>query len=79
MPFKVGILTSRDLALEVPQKELKSYNARFVWVPELERGYRGDGGGICGESGSRVHRYTRILDFEGRHRVVTGAREGSEG
>ena len=25
----------RDLSLEVPQKELESLNARFVWVPEL--------------------------------------------
>jgi hypothetical protein len=26
----------RDLSLEVPQKELESLNARFVWIPELE-------------------------------------------
>ena len=51
LPFKVGILTSRDLALEVPQKELKSYNARFVWVPELERG---DIVGMVGEYAAKA-------------------------
>ena len=30
------VLDKRDLSLEVPQKELKSLNARFVWIPELE-------------------------------------------
>ena len=35
--LKLHIFGGRDLSLEVPQKELESLNARFVWVPELER------------------------------------------
>jgi len=34
---KFGVLDGRDLSLEVPQKELESLNARFVWIPELEK------------------------------------------
>ena len=37
LPLIVGLLNNRDLSLEVPQKELESFNARFVWVPELEK------------------------------------------
>ena len=37
LPFKVGVLTKRDLSLEVPQEELESHNSRFVWIPELEK------------------------------------------
>lgn len=33
----LGVLDGRDLSLEVPQKELESLNARFVWIPELEK------------------------------------------
>ena len=36
LPTAVGILTNRDLSLEVPQKDLRRYNSRFVWIPELE-------------------------------------------
>ena len=36
LPLKTGILTNRDLSLEVPQEELGSFNSRFVWIPELE-------------------------------------------
>ena len=36
--MRAGIVSDgRDLSLEVPQKELESLNARFVWVPELEK------------------------------------------
>ena len=35
--LKLGVTSGRDLSLEVPQKELESLNARFVWVPELEK------------------------------------------
>ena len=34
--MRLGIADGRDLSLEVPQKELESLNARFVWIPELE-------------------------------------------
>ena len=37
LPLIVGLLNNRDLSSEVPQKELESFNARFVWVPELEK------------------------------------------
>lgn len=37
LPLKAGVLSRRDLSLEVPQKELGSYNSRFVWIPELEK------------------------------------------
>jgi len=37
LPFKAGILSNRDLSLEVPQEELGSFNSRFVWIPELEK------------------------------------------
>ena len=33
----LGVLEGRDLSLEVPQEELESLNARFVWIPELEK------------------------------------------
>ena len=51
LPFKVGILTNRDLSLEVPEKELKSFNARFVWIPELEKE---DIVGVVGEHAARA-------------------------
>ena len=35
LPFKLGVVLGQDLSLEVPQEELESVNARFVWVPEL--------------------------------------------
>jgi len=38
LPFKVGVLSRRDLSLEVPQEELEPLNSRFVWIPELEKG-----------------------------------------
>ena len=48
LPFKLGVVDGRDLSLEVPQKELESLNARFVWVPEPSSVYilthSGDGG-----------------------------------
>ena len=37
LPFKLGVFVGRDLSLEVPQKELESLDARFVWIPELEK------------------------------------------
>ena len=37
LPMKLGVVDGRDLSLEVPQKELESLNARFVWIPELEK------------------------------------------
>ncbi|KAF9642927.1 alpha/beta-hydrolase [Thelephora ganbajun] len=37
LPFQLGITDKRDLSLEVPQKKLESLNARFVWIPELEK------------------------------------------
>jgi len=37
LPLKIGLLTNRDLSLEVPQEELGSFNSRFVWIPELEK------------------------------------------
>ena len=37
MPLKVGVLDGRDLSLEVPQEDLESLNARFIWIPELEK------------------------------------------
>ena len=33
----LGVSSGRDLSLEVPQKDLESLNARFVWIPELEK------------------------------------------
>ena len=51
LPFKVGLLTNRDLSLEVPQKDLESFNARFVWVPELEKE---DMAGMVGEHATRA-------------------------
>src|ERR1700753_1314859 len=35
LPFKLGVVLGQDPSLEVPQEELESVNARFVWVPEL--------------------------------------------
>ena len=35
LPARLGVVDGRDPSLEVPQKELESLNARFVWVPEL--------------------------------------------
>ena len=35
LPMKFGVVGGRDLSLEVPQKELESLDARFVWIPEL--------------------------------------------
>ena len=37
LPLKLGVHDGRNLSLEVPQEELESLNARFVWVPELEK------------------------------------------
>lgn len=37
LPFDAGVLSGRDLSLEVPQEELEPLNARFVWIPELEK------------------------------------------
>ena len=37
LPLKIGLLSRRDLSLEVPQKELESLDSRFVWIPELEK------------------------------------------
>ena len=37
LPTTAGLLTNRDLSLAVPQKKLRWYNSRFVWVPELEK------------------------------------------
>ena len=51
VPFTTGILTNRDLSLEVPQKELESLNSRFVWVPELKEE---DIVGTVGEYAARV-------------------------
>ena len=34
---KFGVFDERDLSLEVPQKELEWLNARFVWIPGLEK------------------------------------------
>ena len=51
LPTTAGVLTNRDLSLEVPQKKLGWYNSRFVWVPELERE---DIVGIVGEHASRA-------------------------
>jgi len=36
-PITLGALDARDLTLEVPQKDLESLNARFLWIPELEK------------------------------------------
>ena len=51
LPFKVGVLSNRDLSLEVPQKELERYNSRFVWIPELEKE---DIVGMVGEHAARA-------------------------
>ena len=51
LPFKAGILSRRDLSLEVPQEELGSLNSRFVWIPELEKG---DTVGMVEEYASRA-------------------------
>lgn len=37
LPMKFGIVDGRDLSLEVPQEELESLHARFVWIPELDK------------------------------------------
>ena len=37
LPLKFGVSDGRNLSLEVPQEELESLNARFVWIPELEK------------------------------------------
>jgi acetyl esterase/lipase len=37
LPLKLGALDGRDISLEVPQQELESLNARFVWIEELEK------------------------------------------
>ena len=44
-----------------------------------EGGYRGNGGGICGEGKSQVDCGARLLDFEGWRQMVAGARESPEG
>jgi acetyl esterase/lipase len=49
--MRLGIVDKRDLSLEVPQKELDSLNARFTWVPELERE---DLVGLVAECAARV-------------------------
>ena len=51
LPLKVGLVTTRDLSLEVPQKDLESFNARFVWVPELGKE---DIVGMMGEYATRA-------------------------
>ena len=51
MPLKFGVSDGRDLALEVPQEELESLNARFVWIPELEKE---DIVGVIAEHATRV-------------------------
>ena len=35
--LNLGVTDGRSLSLEVPQEELESLNARFVWIPELEK------------------------------------------
>ena len=35
LPFKTGVLSRRDLSLEVPQEELEPLSSRFLWIPEL--------------------------------------------
>jgi len=35
LPFKAGVLSRRDLSLEVPQEELEPLSSRFLWIPEL--------------------------------------------
>ena len=37
LSLNFGVRDGRDLSLEVPQEELESLNARFVWIPELEK------------------------------------------
>ena len=51
LPFKAGLLGDRDLSLEVPQKDLERFNARFVWIPELEKE---DIVGVVGEQAARA-------------------------
>ena len=36
LPMRFGVLDGRDLSAEVPQKELEPFNARFVWIPQLQ-------------------------------------------
>ena len=51
LPFEAGLLGDRNLSLEVPQKELESFNARFAWIPELEKE---DIAGVVGERAARA-------------------------
>ena len=51
LPTTAGVLTNRDLSLEVPQKELRRYNSRFVWIPELGKE---DVVGVVGEYAARA-------------------------
>jgi len=51
LPLKFGVNEGRDLSLEVPQKKLESLNARFVWIPELEKE---DIVGVVAEHAARV-------------------------
>ena len=37
LAFKLCVFDVRNRSLEVPQKELESLNARFVWIPELQK------------------------------------------
>jgi len=37
LPFKAGVLSRRDLSLEVPQEELEPLSSRFLWIPELDK------------------------------------------
>ena len=48
--MKFGLVSGRNLSLEVSQEELEPLNARFVWVPELGE----DLGGVVAEHAARV-------------------------
>jgi len=51
LSFKFGVHDGRDLSLEVPQEKLEPLNARFVWIPELEKE---DIVGVVAEHAARV-------------------------
>jgi hypothetical protein len=52
LPMKLGVVfDKRDLSLEVPQEKLESVNARFTWIPELEKD---DIVGMVGEHAARA-------------------------
>ena len=50
LSMKFGLVSGRNLSLEVSQEELEPLNARFVWVPELGE----DLGGVVAEHAARV-------------------------